>query len=557
MPFSKRKRGGFQSGHTRLIGNLHEEVDTSRPVTRNWTARQAADEEKEEYYILHKGKLEELIKNTYRNHFKSRGDCEGDFHLIRCDKRIISTSWALNCDLCNFKSETTKLYRESDTGRPGRNNSTLNDSLGMALSFSPIGARIFSDIMLGIGIDPGSRSCINDHITTACDKLNTMAEENMAEERTKLKNLPKADLSCDGRYNLRSRNAPCQPATQTVFTVIENNSGEGKVVDCVTRNKICSKGIALRQKGLEVMCPSETHKCTATMEPLGCISNEGEYVKESLTRMKEDGIRIASVTGDGDVKIKKAVRQSLGDDTETFNDPRHLANAMKRSIKNHNFSAEMFKSGKKGSLRQKKGWFADDMRVRLGWEFKHAEKTADRLACEFFEKKPSASHFSGKIKIDHTSSEFREKKFEEMSRLLEPVPEILLECLRTVGNCGRCAVCSKNDGVPFKRKYKGNLNMSMTDQSDLMKLMERRIGKEAIKCTYMKIHTQKNEAFNRVLLKTVPKLTCSPTNFKGRVSAAILLNNRGTGAHSLARSSVHHIVSESINQKSQRLKKNG
>ena len=142
-----------------------------------------------------------------------------------------------------------------------------------------------------------------------------------------------------------------------------------------------------------------------------------------------------------------------------------------------------------------------------------------------------------------------------MNRLLEPVPQMLIDCLKKQGNCRQCNVCNKNGGVPFKRKYKGNLNMSMTDQSDLLKLMEKRIGKGAIKCTYMKIHTQCNEAFNRVLLKTLPKLTCSPTNFEGRVSAAILLKNRGTGAQPLARSSVSHVVSESVKSKESAVEK--
>ena len=41
---------------------------------------------------MHRGNLETLIKNTYRNHFKSSADCEGDFQLIRSDQRMISTS---------------------------------------------------------------------------------------------------------------------------------------------------------------------------------------------------------------------------------------------------------------------------------------------------------------------------------------------------------------------------------------------------------------------------------------------------------------------------------
>ena len=88
--------------------------------------------------------------------------------------------------------------------------------------------------------------------------------------------------------------------------------------------------------------------------------------------------------------------------------------------------------------------------------------------------------------------------------------------------------------------------MTSNDERDLKKLFEKRIGREAIKCTYMKTSTQKNEAFNRVLLKTLPKSTCSPTNFEGRVSAAILLNNKGIRASSFARTAVNHEVSDDI-----------
>ena len=64
----------------------------------------------------------------------------------------------------------------------------------MTLPFSSIGARQFSQLKLDIGIESGPSSCINDRISAACDKLKTLAEESMTDERKNLKTVPNADL---------------------------------------------------------------------------------------------------------------------------------------------------------------------------------------------------------------------------------------------------------------------------------------------------------------------------------------------------------------------------
>ena len=98
-------------------------------------------------------------------------------------------------------------------------------------------------------------SCIKDHISAACDKLKTLAEESMTKEHTNLKTVPNASLltwTVMPGMIVNWKKPSCQPATHTVFTVIENNSGKGKVVDCVAKNPVCSKRIALRQGAFEV-----------------------------------------------------------------------------------------------------------------------------------------------------------------------------------------------------------------------------------------------------------------------------------------------------------------
>ena len=46
------------------------------------------------------------------------------------------------------------------------------------------------------------------------------------------------------------------------------------------------KKTALRQKSFEVSFLSDTQKRTDDMNPLYCIVNEGEFAKESLSRIK-------------------------------------------------------------------------------------------------------------------------------------------------------------------------------------------------------------------------------------------------------------------------------
>ena len=89
--------------------------------------------------------------------------------------------------------------------------------------------------------------------------------------------------------------------------------------------------------------------------------------------------------------------------------------------------------------------------------------------------------------------------------------------------------------------------MSTVDEVGLKKLMQKRLNPQAIRQTFMRLNTQKNEAFNRLISKTCPKISTNALNLSGRVSAAILVNNKGLeDAHTAVRASVSHDVSAKI-----------
>lgn len=558
MPQSRKRHRGFQARNTAWkhrpkLPNI--EIPPSKPLTR----RQAETiRNKDEYFIFNIDKLTYLINHTYKDHYSKNNKCTGDFEFKLKQKRLLSSSWSINCSLCDFHSKTEKMYREGEPlSKKGRAQSTLNNSLGIALSFSSIGAAQFSEILCTLGIYPGPTSGINRKIAATSLKVKELADKSMAEERMKLLSYPRVPLGVDGWYNNRIRNSPCQAATQCVFTTIENVSGEGKVVDCITQNKLCKIGTRLRGCGKNVSCPGTDHKCSATLANLEPIAQEGVYAAESVSHILKDNVRVSSVTSDGDVKIKKAITTRFKGSIELFSDPRHLANCIKKSIARHSFSKHMFEATR-GSVKQMQRWFADDIRNRLELEFNAAEekaKTASLLKLNKSKISSSKEMLSTECISsldDRDYEQFRVEKLNEMNRLLKKVPENIVRCLKRKTNCHSCIVCTTANvktGRKFRQKYKGILKMTKPDEVSLTRLMQKRLSPEAIKSTYMKESTQRNEAFNRMLSKSCPKVTtCSNlNNFTARVSAAILVKNRGLlGAHTLAMASVGHDVSETI-----------
>ena len=561
----KSKRKGFRPGNKMWTLGKKTESPQSVPVaptTRSTSGTSKSVKETlklDEYFIANMSLINQLINDAYHNHFSTNSKCRGEFQFRLTEKRLLSSSWSIKCSLCAFNSESKKLNRQSQPmSKKGRVQSTLNNSLGMALCFSSIGATQFSEILCSLGIYPGPIPCINRKIMTASMKLKELADQSMSEERLKLSHCSRVSLGVDGWYNNRIRNFPGQAATQCVFSTIEHVSGAGKVVDCITQNKICVIGTRLRGCGKNVTCPGIDHKCSATLGNLEPIAQEGVYAAQSIANIQKDNVRVSSLTSDGDVKIKKSISTTFNGSIELFSDPRHLANCIKKSISRHSFSKRMFQVTR-GSVKQMQRWFADDIRNRLELEFNTAEEKAKLASLSNLSKSMSCSS-KEMLPIecmvsslnDNDYEDFKVEKLNEMNRLLRNVPENIVRCLKRKTNCGSCSVCisAKNKtGLKFRKKYKGILKMTKQDELSLIKLMQKRLSHEAIKSTYMKESTQKNEAFNRMLSKSCPKITTNRNlnTFTGRVSAAILVNNYGLqGAHTLAIESVGHEVSETV-----------
>lgn len=481
-----------------------------------------------EYIIGHKGQIEKL----YNQAFKEHTQCCGDLRMTQYEQWGISTTWFLKCMECNFQSNPCKLYKEYDTNKVGRKASTLNQALGLALLNSSIGVVNFRELMISLGIDPGSERGLQRIVNTVAETVVELGNENMSQEKAKLAQYPEVSIACDARYNNRiaSTNTPFQGGTQATFTVTEDMSPQKKVIHVHCANKLCPIGTRLLRQGQSVTCPGHIG-CTATISKFDSIGDESSYAFQSAKELTKANINVKSVTSDGDTKVMQGFRQIYGMSIENLKDARHFSMSHGKKIKKETFSDSMF-LGTKKQREKLQNRFAAEVRTRCA-----AELTAAVNQC------------SGEMD--------KNEIIDKVSSLLSMTPKALIECYK--GNCELCPqysmVCNPKNDKPWKKSYlpsqlKGGINMTPEDVNKLEQLILYRLGSEAVRVTYKNSNTQKVEALNRSYTKTNPKVVTSTRNFKARIHSAVLTNNMGFDeAVALKLKSCRHQISPKVTRK--------
>ena len=286
----------------------------------------------QEYLILSKTKIEQLANNSFRTHSSQYPTCQGFLHLKKHDQLVISSQLRFVCDTCSYVGKTHKMYTEIEGRARGRKASSLNRALGVALTKSPIGVAVCTEIFLTLGIDPGSKRGMQDNLNKTSDLIQGLALENMRDERLKLARYPEVAVEVDTRYNnpLRSPNTPFQGGTQAVFTVAENMTPSKKIISATFANKICTAGSRQIAYGLEVSCPNH-EGCTATMAPQDAIGMEERYAEESALILKNDKINLATVTHDQDSGQLKGFLKHFPNLT-SLKDSRHYSQSQRKAI---------------------------------------------------------------------------------------------------------------------------------------------------------------------------------------------------------------------------------
>ena len=480
---------------------------------------------KDDYIIANTDCLEDLFYTGYTQHKLTKPLCKGMLTMVLREERLISRAYTLKCLKCDYTSDKDgiKLYRTTPSG--GRPESTLNMALGHALLNSSIGPTGFREIMLRIGVQPGSETGLQNIVSNkANDSVVSLAEKNMLKVRKYLKRKCPEGVSLpnDGRYSTRQNmKTPFQAANQLVFTVTEDNTPEKKIVMLQCENKLCSK----KNSGKQQDCKSHEGTCSANLKPEDPIGREERPASACAKRLKEEDMKVKSVTNDYDATVFPPFKE-LWPDAVNYKDPQHLSRILRTHIKAASFSKTMFTGNKVESTR-KHNWFAEDLRQR----------------CE--------AEVSSAIKKARSSGD---SSLPAVANFLKETPNAIISCYQ--GQCNVCDefsnCCSESKRWPrlFCRRSsnkKMNFVMEQQDIITLKNLINFRLGDKALSATFTGSSTQKVEAFNRSLSKYNPKtITCSKS-FRGRAHAAALNVNAGFHGSSteLLRAS-HHTVSASV-----------
>ena len=534
-PKRKRKLSlGGNSGQVEKGHSKHKEsVQIVTPVSLKVTRSQTPVSEDDQYAIFSIDNLQLCFNEVYKDHRIQFPNCWGDLNMKKKFQQIISTSWNFTCSKCSFSSKSYRMFKtnERTDGKKGRKMSTLNQALGVALVRSSIGATVFAEILLNLGIKPGAHSSISKLVDDGSAICEQVCQDHLKQTRANLKG-KQISVEADSRYNnaIGSRETPFQAGTQSVFTVCENITDRKQIIDFVVQNKLCTGCSRLHNQGVDVV-PGGHPNCTATMKISDSIGAEGISAEQCAKKLKKEGLNISHITTDGDSQSGKKFQLQYPN-AEALQCLVHFSKRQKNSIiKEKSFSEHMFQGETKKQKEIAQKWFAEDIRQRCSAEIKLAVKKCSDMG------------FKSDVEV---------KK--KLKSLLSKTPDAIIRCHK--GDCGdMCAKYSfacrgrkgdyqwKKDRM-FKKK---TIKPTKADEDILKSHILNRLGSRSLNVTYLNSNTNKCEGSHRGYTKTNPKSITCPKNFKGRNTAAILCMNLGfnESTHRL-HSATGHKVSEDI-----------
>ena len=535
--FKLGNKAGSSSGSGSVCRKPVPVTPPSPAVTRQRAKELERESEGNEYQVCQLKAIETLWNNAIRDHSKLFPQCTmPDLKQFTTEQRMLSKTASLHCTKCGFMSTAEKLYTEQQKSGPGRKPSTLNLATGAALIKSPIGATVFREVTMTMGLDPGSYNGLQKNINKANDMMVEIGEANRASIREKLRASGKPlRVSGDARYcspQSSSTSGPFEGASQSTFNLTEETTG--KVIGLHNQNKLCTKATRLRHSGHQVICPDHEGPCTATLLPSDSIGNEGRSLRKIVGNLKNDGIEISHFTSDGDASMKKALKETC-EKAVWLRDSHHFQEAHILHLKKITFSDTMFGHEKTKQWRQNaKHWFCLDVGKRCS-----AELTA-----------------AVNVVTAKTKDDLEIKK--ELNSMLIDTTTAIINCYKN--DCTHCQqhslVCSgEDDGFRWQaanmtEASRRNLNMTEQDEEKLRLGILVRLGQDAIEKTFLNTNSQKNEAVNRTISKCLPKSVTFPRNLEGRANAAVTTVNEGQGGLTvLCLRKIGHRVSGTVERK--------
>ena len=499
-------------------------------VTRSKQEELDREDEQDEYLICRLANLSQLFKLGYQVHTT----CNQPLIVCKTNNQIISCSLHLYCVKCHYKSPSVNMYEtlsekldhllldenekeDARLDRRGPKHSQLNVRLACALTASPIGASVFSEIMCELGVNPGSVDGLHRLINRVGAVNEKGAKISM---RAAIKDLVKKKkkgeeivVAVDAQYNNRLRNkfVPSELATQAVHTTVATNTKKIVAQQCVS--KLCNTCSRIQtdsylEGNLDYtnlpLCSRPD--CKRNLLPQATISDEGSMLNKSLRELEEEGLKVDVVVCDGDSRTAKVVKEK---GIEINSDIRHKSNNIVKKI---NRKAKMnFKDFKGPTLAEKKkecALFVTSIMKRCNAENKQAAKL-----CKSKKGIGKLNCVKGKLKN---------------------VSKAILACHQ--GNCGKLCYYHSNvcHGYSSKQKTYAKCYAKSGPQPKLcnknVEIIQNMIKERLeanISVTYRNAGTNIVESYNRAYMKSCPKISAFSRNYKNRHNKSVIMINEG------------------------------
>ena len=474
---------------------------------------------------MHIKKNEEMWNEVFHAHRQYSPNCSGFLKWDQNAERPWGLVWQEQaiCDKCSYRSSYYKLYEEVATNRPGRRAARPNVGVHVGLSQTPISTSSFQKILLALNTPAPSTSGMQKSANKVCPKLETINKADMKRLRSEIKKKKNKqsqevcaiDIQSDGMYNnpLYSGvgKTPFQPATNCVYTVVENETDQKKVIALATKNKLCSKGHHLKKRDLDgqgVGCSGTDHQCTANIPFEKSIGDEYSWSKECLLQLKEDNLEVKHVTTDPDSSAHRAAEDLYNEGTtetepESLLDTRHMSENHRKYIKNHIGLTDLMPGTTKANRTKLQNRFAIDLAERCQTEFNCAHT---QLAGDYEKIKSALSYTSDAMILCYHGEHASCKKHSYV-----------------------CKGAKKN-WIQKSSYLAPDFKVKQTSDSAsvLLDCINWRFNPATLYRTRHNSNTQKAEAVNRCLRRSLPKNVTFSRNFPGRAHSAIHSVNHGT-----------------------------
>ncbi|CAG2233474.1 unnamed protein product [Mytilus edulis] len=302
------------------------------------------------------------------------------FELVQETQWGLGWIWELKCTKCKFISEKYKLFREIETGRPGRKSASINYGFQTGVINSNIGNDSARVLLTSSCIPPMARTTMQRITNNVCDKVVKLANEetkkvveNFKRRNETLglnKNSP-IKLQMDGTYQsvyIKSRHKMGQNASQAIGIACENETDSHDVIGLHLINKLCWVGAWLRGKGYDVECPNHEH-CTANTNRYDPLS-EKDLGYEIGKKIATNELLVDYCTTDGDAKSVKGLQEAMQEvfgplwSVNRLADTIHRGQSQFREGIRANFSVGMFPGVTKAQKNDIKTAFANDIKLR-------------------------------------------------------------------------------------------------------------------------------------------------------------------------------------------------